>query len=608
MSTNVQTWECGAENASDVIATLEGTTLTIRGKGKMKDYDRGEDNPSLFDNENITHVHISEGVENIGNYTFLNCYGVQEASISKSVTQIGEGAFFNCAALRFFNYVHSDTILTRIEKFAFYGSGLVSFSIPESVTFIGRGAFLMCDKLKTIYNERHTPQTTEERVRGYVDRRIVYENASPFDDSNPNRLSPNGEYNITLLVQHSAVFAYKNAPMWKNFMKIESELKDSIKFYSKLGAKYIENIQEIINKNPKLVHVIRDYIVEVNKDLIDKLNFSVKEQSLGEDFPEQLDEKLREIDDKIEELQKKRKEIFIKKLCMRGLKGNPQDVAQFMALFNQRAGLKFLTHDFDETGAFDRKEFLSKVRNLIVENEKLKIPKTMMDLLNQFAFEKTPNWIGFDKNYEPKEIKSGWSALDWEESDANGLHPIKHPEFAEVIRDFKRAIRIESPNLETLVKKAFSEESFEITKKDLSKADFYTHAGNFYTALQTIFEEIQQRSDTPDKKKVSVEYKKAGANDDFQMRDIVITHHNSYPTRDDEDLIKDWLALEKGNMGKIAGLLQGYFHWSVITKINDKPVKVNILREKGTPEQEDIDDVSKVEGFTHILTFYNYQQ
>jgi hypothetical protein len=145
---------------------------------------------------------------------------------------------------------------------------------------------------------------------------------------------------------------------------------------------------------------------------------------------------------------------------------------------------------------------------------------------------------------------------------------------------------------------------FEIEKRDLSKADFYTHVGQFASALKTIFKEIQQRSDTDEKKKVSVEYKRAGACDDFFIRNVVITHYKSYPTRGDEDcLIKDWLGLEKGNMGKIAGLLKGYCYWSVITKIGEKPVKVNILREKGIPEQEET-EASEVKGFTHILTFY----
>lgn len=289
---------------------------------------------------------------------------------------------------------------------------------------------------------------------------------------------------------------------------------------------------------------------------------------------------------------------------MRGLEGNPKDVATFMSLFNQRDGLKYLTHDFDETGNFNMNKFQAQTRKVFGEHlGTLHIPQTLSDLLTQFVFETNPQWNAFDKEYNPKFITSGWSAPDWQISTVGGLHPIKQPQRAEVIKDFKRITRIESPNLETLVDKVFADETFAIEKRDLSKADFYTHVGQFSSALQTIFEEIQQRGDTDEKKKVSVEYKRAGACDDFFIRNVVITHHESYPTRDDEDLIKDWLALEKGNMGKIAGLLKGYCHWSVITKIGEKPVKVNILREKGTPETEEV-DASEVKGFTHILTFY----
>ncbi len=124
--------------------------------------------------------------------------------------------------------------------------------------------------------------------------------------------------------------------------------------------------------------------------------------------------------------------------------------------------------------------------------------------------------------------------------------------------------------------------------------------------METIFDEIKKRSGSADKKKITLEYKRMQTNDEnLSCRSIIITHHNSYPTKERDDVIKEWLSLDKGNMGKIAKLLQGYFHWSVITKIDDKPIKVNILREKGVEIEEDISDTD-VLGFQHILTFYNY--
>jgi hypothetical protein len=386
----------------------------------------------------------------------------------------------------------------------------------------------------------------DEKLKSYRTVAMMYENKSPFDDSHSKTIATSS-YPMTLYVPLLSLPTYKSAPVWKNFKSIEGFLQ---------------------------------------------------EESPEENSEEWLKEEIHRREEELDELRWKLNRL-------RGIKGNPNDVAQFMSLFNQPDSLKYLTHDFDLSSEFDIELFLTQIRTVFNENvNQLKIPKTLTELLNQFAFENKPRWKSFDREYNPKEIMSGWSA-DWEGKDS-GLHPIKHPEFAKVIKDFKRAIRIESPNLEILIDKIFTDDTFDIEQKDLSKVDFYTHVGNFYSALQAIFEEIRQRGDTSDKKKISVEYKKAGANDDFLIRNIVITHHNSYPTRDDEDLIKDWLALEKGNMGKIARLLQGYFHWSVITKINDRPVKINILREKGTPEQEDI-DTSEVKGFTHILTFYNYQ-
>ena len=56
-------------------------------------------------------------------------------------------------------------------------------------------------------------------------------------------------------------------------------------------------------------------------------------------------------------------------------------------------------------------------------------------------------------------------------------------------------------------------------------------------------------------------------------------------------------------MGKIGEKIQGYCHWSVVTKIEESPIKVNILKEKDTPDHEQADS-SEAVGFTHIFTFY----
>jgi hypothetical protein len=555
---NVQTWECGAENATDVIATLDKHTLTISGKGEMRGYIyyganagivRGmeEGISSCCDDDqvyvstapwcphDISNVVIEQGVTSIGDCAFKDCTILNTIVIPTSVVHIGAGAFANCAKL-------------------------TSITIPDGVTSIGAGAFVNCARLTSVTIPKSVTCIEWWLAAPGAEAGIRYDafgGCSQLTAITNLKLRPQDNVkfddeilkNTTLFVHPSVIDVYKNIPVWRNFNKIEA--------------------------------------IETDKD-----------------SPEQIKKQISAINEKIEKLEKERDELHLKQALMRGLKGNPKHVAEFMALFNQRDGLKYLTHDFDESGEFDMETFLAQARKICTENfEKLELPQTLKALLNQFVFESKPEWGTFDAAFNPKEIKSGWSAAEWQEVKGSKLHPIKDPQFAEIIKDFKRTTRIESPNLEKIIDKVFADETFKLEKEDLSKADFYTHVGEFKTALETIFEEIQKHGDSPDKKKVSVEYKKETCCDYF-VRKIIITHHNSFPTRNDEDaLIKEWLSLDKGNMGKIAEHLQGYCHWSVETCINENPVRVNILREKETPTHEAI-DISEVKGFTHILTFY----
>ncbi len=73
-------------------------TLTISGKGDIKDYDAFQ---SFGDNyNNIKTIVITDGVTSIGNYFFGICDSVTSIYVPVSITKINKQAFENCSSLR----------------------------------------------------------------------------------------------------------------------------------------------------------------------------------------------------------------------------------------------------------------------------------------------------------------------------------------------------------------------------------------------------------------------------------------------------------------------------------------------------------------------------
>ena len=124
----------------DCTWTLDGTVLTISGKGKMEDYD--ESRPWGTD---ITDVVIGEGVTYISDRAFPGCKGLTSITIPNSVTNIGNFAFYGCTGLTSITIPNS---VTGIGERAFSDcTGLSSIIIPDGVTYIGRAAFSYCTGL-----------------------------------------------------------------------------------------------------------------------------------------------------------------------------------------------------------------------------------------------------------------------------------------------------------------------------------------------------------------------------------------------------------------------------------------------------------------------------
>ena len=122
--------------------------LTIRGTGKMTDYNNGS---SPFYDFEIIKVVIKPGVTSIGTSAFYRCTSLTDVTIPDSVTSIGSSVFDECKSLTSITVSAGNTKYTSINGVLYSknpktlvvypGGKKGAFTIPDSVTSIGVGAF-----------------------------------------------------------------------------------------------------------------------------------------------------------------------------------------------------------------------------------------------------------------------------------------------------------------------------------------------------------------------------------------------------------------------------------------------------------------------------------
>lgn len=145
-------WECGAENASDIIATLTDNTLILEGKGRMKDFSSIEKYSSCDIEAFISNSLGHNGKEgNISYYAAIRPWSkpnvVEKIIINEGITHIGDCAFLGADIVS----VEIPNSVKTIGYAAFkYCYKLEKISIPEYIEYIGERAFESCNKLNIV--------------------------------------------------------------------------------------------------------------------------------------------------------------------------------------------------------------------------------------------------------------------------------------------------------------------------------------------------------------------------------------------------------------------------------------------------------------------------
>lgn len=276
---------------------------------------------------------------------------------------------------------------------------------------------------------------------------------------------------------------------------------------------------------------------------------------------------------------------------------NPDDTYKFFSLFNDPSGLKYLTHAFDNADD-NLQVVIDQARSLL--SRKHNIPFSLKILIKNYV--KGGGWIDtFGRNHNSYLSDPDW--LSW--SSNNGKHPYSNSEWTSEVETFRSTVRLVSPHLEEIINRAKENLNLNVTTEKLDRADFYVNTFVLRKAIERIFKMMEQAArDNDNLSDVHIKYKRDKDENGKTIPRIIISQINSFANRKNcDDIINIWKEEpDAGDFGAIRKWLNGYCYWQVETKWHDVPKRWNILRPKGTPELEKLEE-SQVTGFTHILTF-----
>lgn len=144
-------------------------TLTVTGKGAMKDFESNEDIAWGKVASSVKKLVVGEGVTSVGNYAFFCMTALEEVSLPESLTSIGKLSFAFTSSLKTIEIPEG---VKTIEYGTFEASGLESVT-GKGITKIEENAFAYCKALKTMKFSDGNPEVKENAFLDAKTNQIV---------------------------------------------------------------------------------------------------------------------------------------------------------------------------------------------------------------------------------------------------------------------------------------------------------------------------------------------------------------------------------------------------------------------------------------------------
>lgn len=131
------------------VTGYNGTALSLEIPSTLGGYEvKAVSREAFVGNKYLTQVTLSEGITDIGKYSFQGCVGLGRVTLPSTLKGIGEGAFYGCHSL---TEIDVPDNVTKIGNYAFYNCRHIkNAKLPASLKNLGDGAFGKCAMLETV--------------------------------------------------------------------------------------------------------------------------------------------------------------------------------------------------------------------------------------------------------------------------------------------------------------------------------------------------------------------------------------------------------------------------------------------------------------------------
>lgn len=171
-----------------------------------------------FGGIDVSQVLLPEGAVEIGAYAFYNSKVKGGIVIPKNVINIGEYAFYSCNATSF----SLPDGLTRISGHSFEGCKNLSDTlfIPKNVEVIDNSAFSRCGNIQALVLPEKLNYISEYAFGECYSLEYIHCYAKEPPVISDNAFGGIAKDNFTVEVPEESVYAYRNAPGWREFKRI----------------------------------------------------------------------------------------------------------------------------------------------------------------------------------------------------------------------------------------------------------------------------------------------------------------------------------------------------------------------------------------------------